>query len=205
MTYQSILDQIKTEARIKQDSSFDTLVISLINELFKEATESQRPFELRQEVSITPLTLNATVVTLPIDFFLQHQILYTDAVSGKQYDLIDQDDAISPAPLGLYGKPKSFEISTGGVLRLKPFGNIAVNDSVLLVYYKTPPTITVATLIDENPIPRLEPYIIRGCVRRIRMYHSDDIQVAQMLQMDMQSAAAGYAKDEPEPETSHRK
>lgn len=195
MRYQLLVDQIKTEARIDTDSEFDTLVIGLLNELFKEAIESQRPFELRSEAVLT-LTTDTPNIALPDDFFIHHTLHYKDVDSGRSYRLSGQDKAILPAPSGLYGKPKCFEI-LGNQIYLKPFDQIVSGDTINLVYYKGVPEVTPDTLDTDNPIQRLEPFLIRGVVRRIRMFHSDDVQVAQLLAGDVASAAKGYVNDEP--------
>lgn len=195
MLYQTIVDQIKIEARIATDTEFDTLVIGLLNELFKEAIESQRPFELRQDVVLT-LTTATQIVAVPDDFFIHHTLEYVDVASGRKYMLSGEDKAILPAPSGLYGKPKSFAISGTNVI-LKPFDQIVSGDTINLVYYKGVPEVTPDTLDQPNPIQRLEPFLIRGVVRRIRMFHSDDVQVAQMLSGDVGSAAKGYSNDAP--------
>jgi hypothetical protein len=157
--------------------------------------ESQNPFELRNEVEL-PLTTQVATVALPNDFFIHKQVQFQDADTERHYPLTDQDRAIPPAPRGLYGHPKSFEIA-GQTILLKPADAIVTGDSLLLVYYKFPPVVTPETLIDDNPIPRLEPFIVRGVIRRIRMVHADDLQVAQMLGGDTSSAAKAYTNDEP--------
>lgn len=196
MLFQSIVDQIKTEARIKSDSSFDVEVASLITELFKEAVESQRPFELRQEVNL-PLNTAQATITLPTDFFIYHRVYFQDSSTGKKWILSSHDDAIMPAPVGFYGHPKSFQLITGNQIALDPVTSIVSGDSIDLIYYQNPPTLTVAGFSTQNPIPRLEPFLIRAAIRRVRMLHSDDVQVAQMISGDVASAAKGYTNDEP--------
>ena len=195
MKYADLVEQIKTESRVKGDDEFVPTIIGLLNELFKEAVESQNPFELRNEVQLA-LTTGGESVALPNDFFIHKQVLFMDADSGRRYPLTDQDQAIPPAPRGLYGHPKSFEI-TGATILLKPATGIVTGDKLLLVYYKFPPVITEDTLISDNPIPRLEPFLVRGVVRRIRMIHADDLQVAQMLGGDATSGAKAFTNDEP--------
>lgn len=196
MKFDLLVAQIKSEARIATDSTFDTTVVALLNELFKEAVEQQRPFELRAEATLA-LTTNTGSVNLPTDFFIHHQVRFVDADTSRTYPLTDEDKAVPPAPIGLYGHPKSFEILANSVLDLKPYSAIVTGDGIFLVYYKIPPIVLITALNVENPIPRLEPFLIRGVIRRIRMLHSDDVQIAQMLSGDVQSAASGYAKDEP--------
>lgn len=196
MKFDSIVAEIKAEARLATDNTFDQTVVNLLNEFYKEAVEQQRPFELRAE-AILPLTTNTGTVNLPTDFFIHHQLRFQDADTGRNYPLTDEDKAVPPAPIGLYGHPKSFEILANSVLNLKPYTLIVTGDSVFLVYYKAPLLVDINNLAIENPIPRLEPFLIRAVLRRLRLFHSDDIQVAQLLAADVQSAAAGYAKDEP--------
>lgn len=202
MTFSDLINQIKTEGRIKDDDAFTPVVIGLMNEAYKEAVESQRPFELREEVSIA-LTANQSTVPVPSDFFIHHQLFYQTG-SYAPYQLTDQDKAASPAPRGLYGKPKQFEIQSGTPLQiiLKPTTNIASGDTLDLIYYQAPTIVTSTNLTSPNPIPRLEPFIIRMALRRVRMYHSDDIQIAQMLTGDISSAANAYSKDSPEREST---
>lgn len=195
MKYSQLIEQIGTEARISGDTGFQALVISLLNELFKEAVESQRPMELREEAYLD-LTTDVGFVILPDDFFVHHQVQFVDADTGKKYPLTDQDKAAPPAPRGMYGHPKTFEIMSG-VVNIKPADSVVTGDKLFLVYYKTPPIITVATLATDNPIPRVEPFLIRAAIRRIRMFHADDLQVAQLLGGDISSAASSYTKDEP--------
>jgi hypothetical protein len=195
MKFADLVEQIKTESRVKGDDGFVPTIIGLMNELFKEAVESQNPFELRQE-AVLPLTTGMPQVALPADFFIHKQVQFQDADTSRHYVLTDQDRAIPPAPRGLFGHPKSFEIA-GQMILLKPAEAIVTGDSLHLVYYKFPPIVTQATLIDDNPIPRLEPFIVRGVIRRIRMVHADDLQVAQMLGGDTTSAAKAYTNDEP--------
>jgi hypothetical protein len=196
MVYQNLVNQIKTEARIRQDNSFDSTVIGLINELFKEAVESQRPFELRSEQPLNLTTATATVA-LPTDFFIHHQVFFKDVDTGKKWQLTDFDKAIPPAPRGFYGHPTGFQVASGNLVVL-PKEDIVSGDQIILVYYKKPPEISEIDLVNSNPIPRLEPFIIRGVLRRLRMLHSDDLQVAQMLSGDISSAAQAYTKDSPE-------
>lgn len=200
MLFQDLVDQIKSESRIKEGDDFDSTVISLINELFKEATESQRPFELRQEITLA-LVAATGIATLPSDFFVYHQVIFQDSDTSREWTLVDQDKAAAPAPRGLYGHPKTFEVMTGGILSIKPKVALVTGDTVFLVYYKSPPTLTEALLTSANPIPRLEPFLIRSVIRRLRMLHSDDISVAQMLSQDVSSAASAYSRDEPEKPT----
>lgn len=197
MLFGLLVEQIKTESRVKTDDTFDAVVVALINELFKEAVEGQRPFELKAET-----TLNATITTgitdLPTTFFLHHKVYFRDADTEREWQLVDQDDNFEPAPRGMYGHPKTFEILSDNKISLKPPGAIVGGDTINLVYYKAPPIVDLETMdITENPIPRLEPFLVRAAVRRIRMLHVDDIQVAQMFTGDIASAASGYAKAEP--------
>lgn len=196
MKFGSLVEQIKKEARLATDATFDATVVSLLSELFKEAVEQQRPMELRKEV-LLPLTTNNGTVTLPNDFFIHHQFQFNDTDTGRQYPLTDQDKAIPPAPRGLFGHPKSFEVVTGNTVNLKPATAIVTGDNLFLVYYITPPVVTLDNLNDENPVVRLEPFLIRATIRRLRMFHIDDAQVAQMLSDDVKTAAIGYGKDEP--------
>jgi len=195
MLFQDLVIQIATEGRISGDADFQPLVIGLINELFKEAVESQRPMELRCE-TLLDLTSGVEFVELPDNFFIHHQVRFIDIDTQKVYSLTDQDKAASPAPRGLYGHPKTFEIQSGQII-LKPPLAIVTGDKLHLVYYKIPPVLTPALLQTQNPLIRLEPFLIRGCVRRIRMLHGDDLQVAQILGGDVSSAATAYSKDEP--------
>lgn len=196
MRYEQLIEQIKTEARVKADTTFDDVAIALINELFKEATEAQRPFELRADVSLSVVAATG-LVTLPDDFFVFHQVLFQDSDTSREYPLTLEDEAIQPAPRGLYGHPKSYSVLADNTIALKPYAAIVTGDHVRLVYYKIPPIIDAAHLGDENSITRLEPFLVRAAIRRIRMLHSDDVQVAQMLSGDVSSAASGYTKDEP--------
>lgn len=195
MKFSDLILQIKAEARVKADDAFDAVVIGLLNEMFKEATLAQRPFELRGEV---PLAITAVtgLVTLPADFFVHHQVRFHDADTGREWALTTQDEAIQPAPRGMYGHPKSYQVESGQIL-LKPATAIVGGDTINLVYYKIPPIVLIDALTVDNPIPRLEPFLIRATIRRIRMLHSDDVQVAQMLSGDVGSAASSYTKDEP--------
>jgi hypothetical protein len=197
MIFQDLLNQIKSEGRIREDSSFDNIVIALINELFKEAVESQRPFELRNEVSISIGTSGNNQVPLPTNFFLYHQVFYKDINTGREWQLSDEDKVILPAPRGFYGFPKSFAVASPNIY-IKPKTNIISGSVLRLIYYKIPPEIDTSQLVNPNPIPRLEPFIIRAAIRRLRMFHADDLQVAQMFTGDIGSAAQGYANDEPE-------
>lgn len=203
MTYAQLLIQVKTEGRIQKDDSFDSIVIGLLNELFREAVESQRPFELRQDVDLNVVASTNGAITLPDDFFIWNQINFIDSDTGRTWPLVLQDNAVQPAPRGMYGHPKSFEI-LGNVLLIDPVTAIVLGDKVNLVYYKNPPVITAESINTENPIKRLEPFLIRAAIRRIRMFHSDDIQVASMLQGDIASAAKGYTNDEDEPQRTER-
>lgn len=195
MLFSALVTQIKGEARVLADDSFNAIVIGLLNELFKEATLSQRPFELRAETLIDVASITG-LVTLPTDFFVYHQVLFNDVDTAREYPLINQDEASQPAPRGMYGHPKSFEVITGQLL-IKPPAAIVGGDKVRLIYYKIPPTVTAETLETQNPIPRLEPFLIRAAIRRIRMLHTDDVQVAQMFSGDVTSAASAFTKDEP--------
>lgn len=196
MIYQNLIDQIKTESRLKDDDSFTSIAIGLLNEAFKEAVESQRPFELRNEVNLS-LVSGVGTVSPPDDFFIHHQLFYKLS-TGKEYQLTDQDKAIAPAPRGLYGYPKTFEIQEGLNIVLSPVELISSGDNLRLIYYQIPPIITMANITQENPIIRLEPFLIRFAIRRGRMFHSDDLQVAQMLTSDVGAAASAYTKDSPE-------
>lgn len=198
MTFQDLVNQIKTEARIKEDDSFNPTVIGLINELFKEAVESQRPFELRNEVTLSLTPSGTGIIPVPDDFFIHHQIFYKDINSSREWQLSDEDSIILPAPRGMYGFPKSFQIVNGIRIAIKPSSSVVAGSTLRLIYYQTPPEINQSQLIDDNSIPRLEPFLIRACIRRLRMFHADDLQVAQMLSGDISSAAQGYSNDEPE-------
>lgn len=198
MIFQDLINQIKFEARIREDDSFNPVAIGLINELFKEAVESQRPFELRNEVSLTLNLSGQGLIPVPDDFFIHHQAFYKDIDSGREWQLSDEDRVILPAPHGMYGFPKSFQVVNGIQIAIKPATSVVANSTIRLIYYQRPPEITQLQLVDTNPIPRLEPFLIRACIRRLRMFHADDMQVAQMLTGDISSAAQGYANDEPE-------
>lgn len=196
MIFQDLVTQIQTEGRLVNDDSFIQVVIGILNESFKEAVESQRPFELRNQAILNLSTANG-IVSVPNDFFINHQVFYK--TSGFcEYQLTDQDKSISPAPRGLYGYPKTFEVENGLNYILAPANLITSADQLRIIYYQNPPEVTTDTLTSENPIPRLEPFLIRCALRRLRMYHSDDLQVAQMLTGDISSAAQAYSKDTPE-------
>lgn len=203
MLYFDLITQIKKEGRIESDDSFDAVIVGLLNELFKEAVESQHPFELKAETQLV-LTNSTETVSLPSDFFLHDQIVFQDEDTGREWKLSDQDDANQPAPRGMYGHPKTYEILSTQ-LSIKPASEIISGDKILLIYYKTPPTVLLTTLNTQNPIPRLEPFLIRAAIRRIRMFHSDDMQVAQMFQGDIASAGKGYSNDEPKETQSTKK
>ncbi len=195
MLFSDLITQIKAEARVAADENFDSVVVGLLNEMFKEAAEAQRPFELRAETTLaaTPVT---GLTALPADFFVHHQIQYVDIDTSVTWELTDEDEAVQPAPRGMYGHPKAYELLTGAII-IKPPNAIVLGDSLRLVYYKTPPIVSLSALNVANPIPRLEPFLIRAVIRRIRLLHSDDVQVAQMLGGDVASAASAYTKDEP--------
>lgn len=197
MLYQDLLAAVKAEARIKQGDDFDSIVLGILNEAYKEAVQNNRPFELRDSTTLN-LTTATSRVALPVNFFFHHQVNFKDANTSRVYPLNDQDDASQPAPRGMYGHPKSFEVVTGNQLFLNPWDQIVSGDQIILVYYKIPPIITEDNLTEENPIIRLEPFLIRSAIRRVRLFHSDDVQVAQLLSGDIQSAAIGYTHDEPE-------
>jgi hypothetical protein len=197
MLFQEMLDQIKGEARIKQDDTLDEIVFGIINQQFKEAVQNNRPWELRKAEKI-PLTTGNSLFNLPQDFYLWHEILFNDADTGRVWGLVDQDGAAQPAPIGMYGHPKSFEIIENNQIFVNPSSSIVTGDFINLVYYKIPPIVTEEILTQENPIPRLEPFIIAASIRRVRMFHDDDMAVAQMLTGDIQQAAQGYTKDLPE-------
>lgn len=199
MIFGDLVTQIKTEGRLADDDAFTQTVLGIINESFKEAVESQRPFELRNQVSIA-LTSGVGTVPVPTDFFIHHQLFYTSSL-GPEYQLTDQDKAISPAPRGLFGYPKTFEVENGLNFILGPANLITSADTLRVIYYQKPPEVSEAMLNQVNPIPRLEPFLIRCALRRVRMYHSDDLQVAQMLTADITSAASAYTKDTPERES----
>lgn len=195
MIFQNLVNQIKTEARLKEDSTFDDLVIALINEMFIEAVQSQRPFELRREVFLLVAAVTG-VVSLPDDFFLHHQLFFNDIDTGQEWQLIDQDEASQPAPRGFYGHPTSYEVEFEEAL-IKPTGAIISGDQIRLIYYVAPPILSSVNILQENPIPRLEPFLLRACLRRARMFHTDDMQVVQVLSGDVASAASAYTKDTP--------
>lgn len=198
MTFQDLITQIKIEARVLQDDTFDAVTINLLNEFFKEAVQSEHPFELRDEVEIE-IEESTGFVSLPADFLIHHQINFIDFESMRKYPLTDQDEAAPPAPPGLYGHPKTFELLADSKLLIKPISEISSDDRIELIYYKAPLFITTANLDVPNPLQRLEPYLTRSVVRRIRMLHVDDVQIAQMLQQDITSAAKSYSQDEPIP------
>lgn len=198
MTFAELIEEIRYESRIKAGTDFQEILINLLNELFIEAVCSERPFELR-----TRAPLNATPTTgitaLPADFLVHHEVLYQDINTGRQWPLYDIDDASQPSPIGLYGHPKSFEIITGNNLFVGPTTQIVTGDIISLLYYKQPLVITTSNLQTENPIVRLEPFLIRSAIRRARMFNTDDVQVAQMFEGDIASAANMFSKDQPEP------
>lgn len=203
MTYQALIDQIKAEARVATDDNFNEIVIGLLNEIFQEAVESQRPFELRQEIDLT-FTVTTGYIDLPTDFFLHHAVKFKDVDTSKEWPLTDEDEAVAPAPRGFYGHPKQFEV-IGTQIKVEPIDELIVGDFLNLVYYKKPPTVTTETLSSSNPLTRLEPYLIRSCIRRVRMLHIDDPSVAEMFQQDMVSAARGFVKDVPQPPPNNDK
>lgn len=196
MRFDQLVIQIKAESRISGDDTLNATVVGLLNEQFKEAVESQRPPELRNEV-IIDLATGTGSYALPDDYFIFHKFIFQDVDTGREYELVDSDDAVPPAPRGLFGHPKAFEVE-GVLVSLKPKIGIVTGDHLQIVYYQKPPVVDVENLAVDNPIERLEPFLIRSTIRRLRMFHSDDLQVAQMLQGDISSAAQGYSKDEPE-------
>jgi len=200
MTYREILAQVKTEARIASDNTFDSIVINLLNELYIEATLQSRPDDLRNEVLIELLTSPA-VIDLPSDFLVEHQFNFIDADTGREWMLTQQDEAIQVAPRGMYGHPKSYQVQATGSQQqviLKPYTSIVAGDKIRLMYYESPEKITTINLDTVNPNPRVEPFLIRSAIRRVRMFHSDDLQIAQMLQGDIVSAVRAYDKEPPE-------
>lgn len=195
MTYRDLVDRIKVEARIAGDANFDALVIGLINEVSVEAVQSQRPFELRKELDL-PIDTQG-IVELPEDFLFHHEVIFKDSDTLKEWELTDQDKDAPPAPRGMYGHPKTFEILSDAKITVKPFSSVVPGDLLFLVYYKKAPISSSEGLDEEVLLTRLSPFIIRATLRRIRMFHSDDIQVAQLLQGDISSAARGFTLDAP--------
>lgn len=196
MKYADLVRQIKNEARVKDDDTFTSIIVDVLNDLFKEAIESQRPFEFKKETTI-PLTAAVTHFDLPVDFFLHHKVIFHDVDTGKEYPLTDEDGAVQPAPRGMYGHPRTFEINTGGQIFIKQIGSIVTGDWLILVYYKKPPEIDPSDLIIDNPLARLEPFLVRAAIQRVRLYHSDDATAMQVLNGMVSSAAKGFSNDEP--------
>lgn len=201
MTYQQIVDQVKEEGRIDGDNDLVPIVIGLINEAYKEAVMDQRPFELRKNATIN-LTASNSEFNLPADFFIHHQFIFHDVDTGKEWKLVDQDGPIQPAPRGFFNHPKSFELISGNKVQLKPFEGIITSDTLKLEYYYTPPILTLANLSTPNPIVRLEPFIVRMAIRRVRMFHLDDPTVMEALSGDVNAASQAFQRDKPtEPPT----
>lgn len=197
MLFQDLFDQIKAESRLKEGDDFDTIIVNLINELFKEAVMSDRPMELRTGIKLA-VQASTGIVSLPNDFLIHHEVIFLDVNTGREWPLSDADAASQPAPRGMYGHPKSFEVITNEKIIVQPSNLVITGDQILLLYYKIPLILTTENLSIPNPIVRLEPFITRAAIRRLRMFHSDDVQVAQMLGGDIASASQAYSKDEPE-------
>ncbi len=198
MTFDNLVRQIQIEARLKTDVTFVPLIVSLLNESFLEAVENQRPFELKKEIEISLNGVTNGRKELPADFLVHHEVLFKSLNLARVWPLSDEDDATQPNPRGLSGYPKSYEVIGGNQVYIKPFNTIVNTDSIYLIYYAKPPLVDVNNLVVQNTIIRLEPFLIRFTVRRLRMFHTDDPQVIQWLAGDIASAAQGYSKDEPQ-------
>lgn len=191
MTLAEFLVLVKKEARVETDTTFDSLIVNLLNELHTEATMQEKVPELKVlNVATNILAASTGIFDLPANYLKFHRVKFVDA-TGKSWTLDSGDGVIEHAPIGMYGHPKQFEIVDSKIY-ISPIGLLATGDTLLLDYYKSHTTFSEGVPAAILPSNRLIPFLIRSIVGRIHIYHEKQQQANTMLEL-AKGAAQGFA------------
>lgn len=161
--------QIKFEARVEGDASFDEYVVKLINELL--ITEIQSSFYPEALIPKLEIAVTANgLIALPEDFLILGKVHYKRTILFLEYKLDNTEGITQPAPLTFPTGPNRFEILKANKIQLYPTTALDVADKIQLWYYaKFTPLVGDA---DIFPIVRAEAAIVTKAVARLHIWHN---------------------------------
>lgn len=174
MILSDLLLAIKTEARIKVGTQWDTLLTQIMQEQLAQFGLKNRYSECL--LPDQPLTLVAgqAQYALPAHFQHIHEVRYSQ--DGTRFIPLYEFNEGQTRVDNTYGWPRFYFLSgallnTGSTraINVFPSANIATTDTCLITYYFDPASV-FANPTDVFPIPKLEPAVKKATIARaVRM------------------------------------
>lgn len=183
MIYNTLVADIKKEAQLENDTSWDAVILSLLNEELINIANLQNTEQLHTTKKILTSVDQGgdLLVALPADFLKVDKIKYITSLNTW---VLPKNNGIVP-PIPEASKPKSYEIDgvyTSGVVKLRLIPSVAMTvatDNIDLSYFIKPSArIAGDTVAPESWIPSLK----KGVIERLLVYSiSDASKQAEMF------------------------
>lgn len=177
---------ILREARVKSAGNLNTLVDDIVADIMRDYCNKARYYELLQEnIPITVIAGQQSYV-LPDDFQNLSVVKYGRGPNPCSYRIVDpQPETVSQT--WSQGLPRFYRLVAGPKLSLFPYGQIVIQDQILIDYYVDPASL-YTTDSSNFPIPRLESAVKKDAIARLQRFYSA-IPESQAMDAD---AAASY-------------
>lgn len=194
MTVTELITEIKWEAKLESDDTWDAHLLLLIwDEMVSLASLQMEPslYVLKEATTVqggTPAFLVETPSMIKLD-----RVEYTYTATGETWYLPDRDSIVPPVPIS--GKPRAYEITQGTPpkyqLGLFPPQSLGV-DKLYLSYWKYPAVPVGADTI--MPVAWIQS-LKTNCIRRAQIFNasSSDIRL-QIFNEILQKAEAVSGK-----------
>lgn len=191
MTFTELIAEIKWEAKLEQDSTWDAHLLLLIWDELVQIASLQSDASLY----VSQLTLSSAdqdgvtgLITLPA-LVKVDLVEYLEFSSNTVWILPDRDDIVPPIPFP--SKPKSRQIVQG----TPPLYNMSIqpllalgSDLILFSYWKIPPVPTGGTDIFPNTL--IQP-LKTNCIRRALIFNASSAdKQAEMFSQILAKAEA---------------
>jgi hypothetical protein len=171
--FDTLVDQIKIESRVKGADNLDLFIGNLVNELLLDYAQKNRYFEFL--VVNNPITTYAatSLYNLPDNFMHPRLVRYKNETSGYTRTLHPRSGFVD-SPIGPY--PRYYEL-TRNQISVYPFEQVPAGDTILIDYYQIPDTLLGTALF---PVPKLVPTIKLEAIHRVHIYNNQLQQAAAL-------------------------
>lgn len=199
MLYSELIAEIKFEAKLEDDPSWDAHLLLLIWDEEIQIATLQNEASLyisRQPLTSADQNAGTKLVTIPPMIKLDRMEYYTPSSGGAEWILPDRNQVVPPVPQ--QGKPRSYEILQGVppsfLLTFNP--PFLLQADILYVSYWKYPAVPagVDTIFPSTWIPSLKV----NCVRRAQIFNSSDVaqRAAAFGQILLKAEAVSLASNQ---------
>lgn len=174
----SILDSLKTEARVKGTDEIDAWIVDLINQTVFDETYQNRFQELYVPLSEVTVLTNTSEYALPEDFQTLERVYFSPWLDGAMIELTIPNSNLILTQT--YGYPRFYRLA-GTALQVYPYSLLVADQARLAIsYYKSHPLFTLGSLDDLLLVPKLRNVVIKACAARVHVYYKE-FQSGQVL------------------------